>query len=210
MSKKQKTAMSFFVALQYIRTREFRDTMIDGSEKLKLVLKKFIPEEKQDEFFERPFSDKTHSSLQHLDFMLDWDVLEDFSQKLYDHIWFVGLNFTAHDLYTSDHPVVRLPHMKHPFRGNAGLSSPGIEIALPLSSRQLLIMRERTAFKAFAKFERKWIRLEDENVTCYNSLQVLQSNRQVYCARDDFSVAKEVCRRWPEKCNPERERVKVN
>jgi Protein of unknown function (DUF4238) len=141
--------------------------------------------------------------------MTDPEVLADFSAILQSHIWLVGLNHTSHGLYTSDHPVVRLPHLTHSFLGNAGLGSPGIEIALPLSSTHILFLWERRYFNAYAKLEGKCIELEEANVEHYNSAQVKQSHRQIYCAHDDFDVAREVCRRWPRVCSPDRDRVRT-
>jgi len=204
--------MSFFVALQYVRTREFRDTIADGSRKLAGAAMKFVPPEQRDQFSQMSniAATKNRRKLAHLDFIIDPDVLQDFSGILSNHIWVVGLNHTSHTLYTSDHPVVRLPHTKHPFLGNAGLGSPGIEVAVPLSSTHILFLWEREYFGAYAKLEGRCVELEDANAECYNSAQVKQSHRQIYCAHDDFEVAREVCRRWPRVCSPTRDRVRTN
>jgi hypothetical protein len=212
ISKRQKQAMSFFVALQYVRTREFRDTIAEGSKKFAEAVMKFVPPEQRDEFSQMSTitPTKNRRTLAHLDFMIDPDVLRDFSGILSNHIWVVGLNHTSHALYTSDHPVVRLPHTKHPFLGNAGLGSPGIEIAVPLSSTHILFLWEKEYFKAYEKLENRCVQLEEANIKCYNSAQVKQSHRQIYCAHDDFDVAREVCRRWPRVCSPDRDRLRTN
>ena len=212
ISRRQKQAMSFFVALQYVRTREFRDTIADGSNKFAEAVMKFVPPDQRDEFSRMSNipATKNRRKLAHLDFIIDPDVLQDFSEVLSNHIWVVGLNKTSHALYTSDHPVVRLPHVTRPFRGNAGLGSHGIEIAVPLSSNHILFLREREYFKLYEGLEGRCIELNEANVECYNSLQVTQSHRQVYCANDDFDLAREVCKQWPRVCSPTRDRVSTN
>ena len=153
---------------------------------------------------------KNRKKLSHVDFIIDPDVLADFSDVLYNHIWVLGLNYTAHALYTSDHPVVRLPHVRRRFRGNMGLASQGIEIALPLSSTHILFLCERSHFKSYEQLEGRYIQLSEPNVECYNSLQVMQSHRQVYCANDDFDLAKDICKKSPRVSLPDRDRISVN
>jgi hypothetical protein len=211
-NRKQKQAMSFFVALQYIRTREFRETIADGAKKFEEAIIEFVPPEHREEFAKASniAPTKNRKKLSHLDFIIDPDVLADFSGVLYNHIWVLGLNDTPHALYISDHPVVRLPHVKRPFRGNAGLNSRGIEIALPLSSTHILFLRERSHFKSYEPLEGRCIQLSEANVECYNSLQVMQSHRQVYCAKDDFDLAKDICKKSPRVCSPDRDRINTN
>lgn len=211
-NRKQKEAMSFFIALQYVRTREFRNFMAEGAEKFAGAVMKFVPPELRDEFAQ--VSDfgatKNRKKLSHLNFIVDPDVLSDYSDVLYKHIWVIGLNHTTHALYTSDHPVVRLPHVRRPFRGNMGIACRGIEIALPLSSKHILFLCERSHFKAYEPLEGRCIELSQPNVECYNSLQVMQSHRQVYCVNDDFDLARDICKKSPCVSSPGRDRISVN
>jgi len=50
INRKQKQAMSFFVALRYVRTREFRDTIAEGPRKFAEAVMKFVPPQQRDEF----------------------------------------------------------------------------------------------------------------------------------------------------------------
>jgi len=211
-NRKQKRAMSFFIALQYIRTKEFRNFMAEGAEKFAKAVMKFIPPEQTDEFeqYSKVATAKNRKKLSHLSFIVDPDVLSEYSDVLYKHIWVIGLNHTTHALYTSDHPVVRLPHVRRPFRGNMGIACRGIEIALPLSSRHILFLRERSHFKSYEPLEGRCIELSEVNVECYNSLQVMQSDRQVYCANDDFDLARDICEKSPRVSSPLRDRISVN
>lgn len=210
ISRKNKRALCFFVALQYLRTREFRRTIQDGLEQFEEALRKRIPEDHLEEFFEG-FRGVTDANIRmhHLSMMFDSEFVDSLTKMLYEHILVVGNNRGEHKLYTSDNPMVRQPHKRHPFLGNAGIGSPGIEIAMPLSSDHILIFMERVHFADWAKWDRKVVNLKPEHVEYYNSLQVRGCDRQVYCAYDDFDVARDFCQRWPERCAEARRRVVV-
>lgn len=70
-------------------------------------------------------------------------------------------------------------------------------------------MYERIHFEKHKGMECKTIQLTDDNVTYYNSLQVFQSHRQVYCPTDSFALAEQVCRERPDVCSPDRDRIQV-
>jgi hypothetical protein len=53
------------------------------------------------------------------------------------------------------------------------------------------------------------VELTPEQVTDYNQLQVLRSSQRIFCAEDDFELAREVCERQPEVRDPNRPRVRV-
>jgi hypothetical protein len=105
--------------------------------------------------------------------------------------------------------MVRQAHKKHPVLRNIGIGSRGIEIAMPLSSAHILIFMERTHFAPLAKSDRKLVNLVEGNIEYYNSLQVRGCDRQIYCETDDFELARDFCRRWPEHCSEQRRRVAV-
>jgi hypothetical protein len=52
-------------------------------------------------------------------------------------------------------------------------------------------------FKELKKNDRKFIYLNEDNVTYYNSLQVLQSYRQIYCLSNNFDLADDIYKQNP-------------
>ena len=63
-----------------------------------------------------------------------------------------------------------------------GIASPGIETAFPLSSSRLLTLADRGVYGFHeSSFDGKIRELEADNITYYNSLQILDSERQIYC-----------------------------
>jgi hypothetical protein len=210
ISRRDKEALCFFVALQYLRTREFRLTIQDGLEQFEAAIRNRIPADQVDLFFEDFRGvNEVNVRMHHLALMLDNEFVDELTALLYGHVLVIGRNASNHKFYTSDNPMVRQPHVRHPLLGNAGIGSPGIEIAMPLSSDYLLIFMEKTHFAVLAKSDRKLVNLVEGNVEYYNSLQVRGCERQVYCETDDFDSARDFCRQWPERCAEQRRRVAV-
>jgi hypothetical protein len=210
ISRRDKEALCFFVALQYLRTREFRLTIHDGLEQFETALRKRIPADQIDFFFEGFRGvNEVDVRMHHLSLMLNSEFVDELTALLYGHILVIGQNRSQHKLYTSDNPMVRQPHRRHPVLRNVGIGSSGIEIAMPLSSDYILIFMEKTHFASLAKTDRKLINLVEGNIEYYNSLQVRGCDRQVYCETDDFDSARDFCRQWPERCAEQRRRVVV-
>ena len=210
ISRRDKEALCFFVALQYLRTREFRLTIQDGLEQFESAIRKRIPADQIDFFFEGfQGVNEVDVRMHHLSLMLDNEFVDELTALLNGHILVIGQNRSHQKLYTSDNPMVRQAHKRHPVLRNIGIGSPGIEIAMPLSSDYILIFMEKTHFAPLAKSDRKCVDLEEGNIEYYNSLQVRGCDRQVYSATDDFDLARDFCRRWPERCAEHRRRVAV-
>ncbi len=131
------------------------------------------------------------------------------ARDLARHLWVIGINESEHPLYTSDHPVVRRGNKHVNGSPLTGANDPGIEFAFPLDSRHILLILERTHFAICAQFDRRSVRLPPEMIRDYKELQVLRSNQRIYCANDDFDLAREVCTAHPEICDPKRSRVVV-
>lgn len=199
----QKEVIAEFLAMQLLRTPEFRSLFIELAETV------------WNEILERDFNlaannlkvefDEKQASLMHADLLFAPALRPHIAQVLARHIWLIGVNDTDQPLYTSDQPVVKMPHL-----ADAGVGSPGIELAFPLTSRYVLILCERTAFAHLAGSDRTAIILTPDNVTHYNGMQVTQSTRQVFCIADKFALAEEILADHPELTHPtSRPRIQV-
>jgi hypothetical protein len=164
----QKEAMSYFLTVQILRTRKFRNL-------LQVVLNEKMAKLKQADLM---FNPANHNPI---------------TKKLKNHIWIIGINKTTQPFYTSDNPIVRRAHQTHPIRSYTGFGSHGIEVAFPLSSQFIILMFEKTYFEQFTDIDCKSIPLMADHIIEYNQLQVLQSNRQIYCMSNDFRVAEQLC-----------------
>ncbi len=91
-----------------------------------------------------------------------------------------------------------------------GIASPGIEIAFPLSSSRLLTLADRDVYGFHESSNDGKIReLEADNVTYYNSLQVLDSERQIYCEQPNFDLVEGMIKKNPDLSRMDREHVDI-
>jgi len=133
----------------------------------------------------------------------------------------------GHEFFISDNPITMYNHIERPGRGNLGLALDGIEINMPISKKlsltfacpkmineiidalrkykqlrqfgSIIPMDTREAEELVYAIESGNAReLKPDNVTFYNSLQVIQSSRFIYSAKDDFPLVVEMLRTNPE------------
>ncbi len=199
-----------FLVMQWMRTRTYRDTMREIAQKSMQSLADDLvelnfPGEKKPKV---RIGDRGMAAM-HFQKIFDHEAVDRLSDELGRHYWVVGINNTEHVLCTSDHPVVRRGNQTQGGWTLVGINDPGIEFAFPLDSRHLLLILERTHFADWRKHDNRSIELSAEQVRDYNGLQVMRSSQRVFCAADDFDLAREVCIAHPEIRDPNRPRVRV-
>lgn len=199
-----------FLVMQWMRTRTFRDTMHQLTERTLQSI--------SDDLAEVNFTGAGKPTVEvgekgmaamHAQKLFDQQVVERMADDLERHYWVVGINHTEHLFYTSDHPVVRRGNQVRDGRRLVGVRDPGIEFVFPLDSRHILLILERTHFADWRKHDNRGVELPADQVRDYNGLQVMRSNQRVFCAEDDFDLAREVCTAHPEVRDPNRPRVRV-
>ncbi len=224
----QKLDLSCLIAIQALRTRDFRNFLIEMFQKSQPIanditevytiesLKKF--EEEYSVKLNEALVEQIKSIGAGIGFSISnllktdgisivqaqfiFDHYKELSETLLNHIWMIGINETGQPLYTSDHPVV-----KHQHKDFSGYSSQGIEIVYPLDKRILIILRERNHFFKYKKLDRKLYPLTLQDINYYNALQVFHSNRMVFCSENKFDLAREICKKYPEVCSEEKNRI---
>lgn len=209
LESSRREGMSYFIALQATRTREYRVVQTQLVEKGAEAISRKAGRSQQDQY--RIQANADYVSLQQSLSMFG-PVVQAIAHTLYEHIWLIGINRTEQPLYTSDAPVARRAHKKDPYGiiSYAGFGSEGIEIALPITPQYILILCEAKFHRHMAdKNDRAIILDNPEFIKYYNSLQVAQSYRQIYCPSDSFDLAKEMCESHPGLCNPNRDRIVV-
>src|SRR5205085_11731217 len=77
-----------------------------------------------------------------------------------------------------------------------------VEVAFPLDSDHLLLMRDRLAPGGARTNEGSVEDLDEARVEFYNRMQVEQSRRQVYCREDAFDLVARMCAADPELTAP--------
>lgn len=214
LTDEERRLLSLFVAVQYTRTRNFRDTLSDLSRRMAEWLRGIGADAEGLEMTE------DDAAAMSVEMALEADEL---APHIYDKAWLLLENRTATPFYTSDNPVTLQNLDDFGPYGNIGLAVPGIEIYLPLGSRLCLSMLCRTreeqvrdVLRQAEPFPRALPRMDRElasrahharrlvaaidqgvpllqdrdNVVNVNSLQVKYSARYVYSGTDDFSLVR--------------------
>ncbi len=200
--------MSYFIAVQYLRTVEQRRNLTDMVRGVGSAAAQLGPEREKKTSALPEMWDEYNIALGHAGILFPPDMLYSQVQVLRNHIWTVGVNEGAHPLYTSDAPVVMRAHSARP--GGIGLGSPGIEIAFPLTPRCLLVLWERTVFGNLISLDGTMHSLTPERVRYYNCLQTLRSYQYVCSSSPDFSVAQQTCQKFPDVCHPDQTRLRMH
>jgi hypothetical protein len=207
-----RSEMAFFMATQVLRTKEFREFIVEFHEKFNKVLIDRIGPKKIESYSPEAFRLKVKKEIEpvlHAQFLADNKTIDEIALILAKHIWIIGVNNTGMSFYTSDNPIVRRGHKKDKFMSYNGLASQGVEICYPINSQLILILYERTYFEKASSSENRFVRLNTQAVQYYNSLQVIQSYRQLYCREDDFSLVKSIGAKNPKIYSKDKNRIKT-
>lgn len=201
------------VAIQWMRTRRCRDTMIELTNKTAQayaneLVRRNYPDCPKENYPTVTLEEHSESTLHSLS-LFDQQRWEQLAGEFQRHIWLLAVNETAVPLYTSDHPVVRRANLPDDQTGGIGISSPGVEFFLPVSPKYGLLILERTYFQQHEKYDNGLVVFAVENVEVFNRLQVEQCHRHIFCSSGDFTTAERVCRENPAVCDPERATVEI-
>lgn len=213
LSEKEKFDVASFLAIQDLRTRDFRDSILETNEKLtKALLNRFgvkaksviekeigyikIQENLKGEV-EVLIDEKVRERellISHIKSLLDKTYLQKFTEVLFNHIWIIGINRSSLPLWTSDNPLVRRAWKE----GETGFASEGIEVAFPVNPKLILIMCDKSYYRCMQSLNRRFLNLQENEVVYYNNLQVSNSNRQLYSINNNFELAAKACSDYPE------------
>lgn len=102
--------LSVFLAIQFLRTRAYRNLVVETAEKfMQAIARELIKENFGEESLKYTpkisFKD-TAASLFQSQQIFGFDKLDRFAEVLSNHIWVLCVNDTSKPLYTSDDPVV--------------------------------------------------------------------------------------------------------
>ncbi|MHB8637985.1 MAG: DUF4238 domain-containing protein [Fimbriimonadaceae bacterium] len=197
--------VAFFLAIQYLRTRQTRDEI---GELASLVIKGVAAKDPRSpkDVGEVRLAESSKAVLQ-LKALFNPDLWSVLVNVLMGHIWNVARAPDQTEFITSDHPVAVLPHVKGEGTSHAGLGSRGVEIVFPLAPSCLLILKERSFHAAERNTHGRNVIQTADQVTFYNELQVRQSRRWLYAATDSFDGARALCEAEPELRDENRQRL---
>lgn len=202
--EEDKATIAYYLAFQFVRTKEYREKIIQMYEKgTKLLLRKGLKGEIDSEFLdslEIKMKEK-RINLIHNEQLIDTELLESFAKIFLKHIWIFAVNETENSFYTSDNPLVLYGHEEH-----QGIGSKGVEIIFPITPKLALVMREVEHFHRDLPLYNRFINIPEEYINFYNELQVFQSYKYIFSKDENFSLALELMRKYPELKNINRNR----
>lgn len=130
---------------------------------------------------------------------MDGTTTQGIANILYSHVWTFHVNKTNIPFYTSDSPVVPIPHHFNHYMSYSGLESPGIEVVFPISSNILLSMYDKNDERNKNKIDKETDFITEEDyVKFYNKHQTDYSNRCIFSINDDFKAIEELFNKYPE------------
>ncbi|MBX9839197.1 MAG: DUF4238 domain-containing protein [Silvanigrellaceae bacterium] len=209
----QKEILADFAALQYLRTNDFRKNSINVFNDMNSkIFDMFTNHTNIENSLEKNQikleMDKSDHVIHHTNLMFSYELFETIKNSLLSHFYIIGCNNTNIDLYTSDSPIVLYSHNKeYPY--GRGFCAPGIEVFFPISNDYIISYFERSYFKDLSIPNNPFIDLKDRNIEYYNSQQVIEAERFIYCRSDNFSFAKEVISKYPEIADPNKKKFSV-
>jgi len=203
LNKKEKMSIASFLALQFIRTKENRETIKDI---IKQIKKKFFGEKLSKRLIDEINEASKEESIKRLHLSLMGEYQRE-AEILINMKWILFVNKTKMPYWTSDNPFVLYNSIDMKPYGNLGLTSRGIQTYLPLSPILSLGVCDP---KRFVKLPNKWDVDNVENIIFQNHLQVKWSTRHVFSRNSDFDLAKRMLKEHPELGQPDRDRVKVS
>ncbi|MHA1935105.1 MAG: DUF4238 domain-containing protein [Candidatus Thorarchaeota archaeon] len=204
LSSSDRVAISNFLSVQWVRTREYREVIRDFITQLKnrLEEKNVIGQLRDD--MEIWSQDDFIASLQ-------IEGMKENVRKITPIIrrmkWILLENNTNMPYWTSDHPFTRYNPVEplHPYMGNLGLLNRGIQILFPLTPKLSLTLCDPIAYGHYPNE----MEAEYGNAVFGNELQVDWSTRHLFSATNDFSLAKRRIEKYPEAGSTDRQRIQL-
>ena len=201
----ERKALASFVAIQDLRTKEFREDLRSISKELKRALEKRpLSEDLKEQLAEAD----TEESLRSIHSTALVETLlgkNDLIEMVLGMKWVLFENVTRIPLWTSDHPVNKFnPIDLRPF-GNLGYMSRGIQVFFPLNSSLGIVFCDPVEY--FYNADR--VTCIKDNVIFCNTLQVRSSTRHVFSSSNDFNLAEKWLKEYPTFRDPKRMRIET-
>lgn len=216
--------LSWLAIIQTVRTKEFRESLVQFGLLTHRAMVDFFKETEEGEKLWRKKPSELDQinlqmtegtdKLQHFQIMFDNEFIGRLQNACLNKVWTIGVNTTSTPLCIGDNPVVMTSHTG---QGSAW-GARGVEIAMPISPDFILIWmchslfpRDNVGISLADKVDCRTIELKSDHVTYYNSMAYLRSMQFIYQSTDDFSLFEEMARNThSENRNPFRIRAAMN
>jgi hypothetical protein len=211
--------LASFLAVQFVRTKAFRMQWAEFPRILRKKVESMGSTVAPGSQAEALIQEPTENQIKIDTTRMILDAPKTYGPHFLDKVWFLAKTTNSHPFIISDNPVSLQNHIDMGPYGNLGLAVRGIEIYLPLSSTRALAMwcpSLATQIVEAAKTIRRLsssvlaahikdpdgilamntairagstLMYEPQHVMNFNSLQVGRSERYLFSAKNDFSLA---------------------
>lgn len=219
LGARERSTLASFVAIQFIRTKAFRMQWAELprilQRKVESMGSTVAPGSQAEILIQEP----TENQIKIDTTRMILDAPKTYGPHFLDKAWFLARTTNSHPFMISDNPVSLQNHIDMSPYGNLGLAVRGIEIYLPLSSTRALVMwcpslaikileaaetvrrLPESVLAAHAKDPGGILAMDSairtgstlmydpRHVMNFNSLQVGRSERYLFSAQNDFSLA---------------------
>lgn len=210
--------ITLFIAIQLLRTKEIRESLLNIISIYKMEV--FSGNKDFKKYFNNASTDESLMKLQKRLFYDD--RIQELTNILMMKKWFLLVNETETQFWTSDHPIVRFNPFFDPY-GNMGLNATGIKIYFPLSPKLSLCLVDPQIYSHYnqinfnsnpiTKKNLRAVKYKIDNtgdVLFQNYLQIKQSTRHIISNINEFEMAKSVIKENPSLKTENKERWKVS
>ncbi len=195
ISSETKLELSLYIALQFLRTKQIRNNIIDAADCMEQLLSDLNA---SDDIFSKYTIKNDEARLVHANMLIEPNDVLKVCNRFYEKAWILGINQTSNSFYTSDNPIFAHNNMPSPYFSNNGLGSPGVEIFFPISPHCILIMDDYSKYGRFKLLDRRYMLINDsEDVVFYNQLCAAYSSRCVFSQDGNFSVIDNILKNNP-------------
>lgn len=195
VSERQKIDFSYCLALQYIRVKAVRNSMLDSIDCLEQVLGDMGASQEVIKKYAVP---KSQLPYIHAKMITNWESVEKFAQRYFSLTWILQINRTHQPFFTSDSPITNQPHIKNSCVSMSGLSSKGIEVNFPIAPDIILTMFDGDYHSNLNEYDRRIVEIDDlRDINNYNLRCVIHSERCIFSNKEDFSIIHDILEKEP-------------
>lgn len=195
--KVDRVKLALFIAVQFLRTPEQRDNIINVVRSgmrvnLNIDLANAGITLTEEEEFDIQLSEECQTG-HHVKMALEGGLIA--AEEMANQIWMFGVAKNS-QLVTSDTPVSLIPDAEDEFAGE-GLLARGIQTVCNLSPSVMVLLADRKRFKPFDKMDSRCIVMSHELISYLNMLQLQRCSQYVYSPSEDFRWAQELLSKHP-------------
>ncbi|MCH8807110.1 MAG: DUF4238 domain-containing protein [Planctomycetes bacterium] len=200
--------LCYFVAVQYLRTPAFLSMNKQSNEEIR----RLFPDEQIPETIKKQVGPLTDDDAKRRSLDSIFPFAEQIANVLVPKAWIMHKAYPKRSFYISDTPVALHNDIKDELRGTIGFAVPRIRVYMPMSATALLaaycpiLFQEVEGLEPFrmARETGEPVPSDSANMDFYNSLQVVNAERFVYCRDDEFELARRVLQNNPKARKPKR------